>query len=300
MLRLALMAAVALVGAETAWGQIRPLARARARIAATVPRPPWSYNGYPRGFDVYVYGRGYNGYVSPYGVYYNPQAGYVEYYLPPIEYPAELMYGPQAVRRFLGLDQVTPPTVAARPVAPPEVAEGRAPAAEGEAVELPAPKPRESNLASRERAQHFLSAGDGLFREQKHQEALQRYKSAAQAAPDLANAYFRQGFALLATNRYELAADAFRRGLELEPVWPSSGFRLEELYGEADLAKKAHQDALASAALNDPENAHLMFVLGVFLHFDGQPDRARKFFARAKELDARQAGSVDDFLAAAP
>ncbi|MBW3597394.1 MAG: hypothetical protein KY475_08975 [Planctomycetes bacterium] len=257
------------------------------------PYGGFHYHGafpYPRHLDPYVYGRSYDGYVSPHGTYYNPQSRYTDYYLPPIHYPAELMYGPLAMRRFMGLDR------APVPAAPPAVVAPADPAAEA----LPAPKVRESNLAARERAQHFLAAGDRLFREQKHHDALQRYKTAAEAAPDVADAYFRQGFALVATNRYDLAADGFRRGLALEPSWAESLFRLDELYGDADLAKQAHLDALARAALDNPNDADLMFVLGVFLHFDGQADRARRFFVRARELAGDAAPHLDGFLAAAP
>jgi hypothetical protein len=257
------------------------------------PYGGYSYYGaypYPRHLDPWVYGRSYDGYVSPYGTYYSPQTGYVDHYLPPIHYPAELMYGPQAVRRFMGLDRVPVPAV------PPAIAAPAGPAAEA----LPAPKVRASNAAARERAQHFLSAGDRLFREQKHHEALQRYKNAASAAPDVADAYFRQGFALVATNRFDLAAAAFRRGLTLEPNWAESLFRLDELYGDADLAKQAHIDALAGAALDAPEDADLMFVLGVVLHFDGQAERARRFFVRSRELAADGAPHLDGFLAGGP
>lgn len=298
MVRLALAAVVTLATAELAWGQFPyfpPAGRfgffsGPGGVSVNIDSPygGFSYSGsfpVPRAYDPYVYGRSYYGYVEPYGTYYNPQSGYVDHYLPPIYYPGELMYGPQAVRRFFGLDRaapVLPPVGVAPPV-------GAAPAG-----------PRASNLAARERASHFVAAGDQLFREQKQHEALQRYKSAAQAAPDVADAYFRQGFALIATNRYALAAEAFRRGLSLAPDWPSSDFRLDHLYGDAALARQAHQDALANAALHDPENADLMFTLGVFLHFDGQQERARKFFARAKELNAATAPYVEGFLAAAP
>jgi tetratricopeptide (TPR) repeat protein len=276
-------------------------------VSVNVASPWGGWHGtfpIPRGHDPFVHGRGYYGHVSPHGTYYEPKSGYVEHFLPPIYYPGELMYGPRAVRQFFGFDlpaaAPAPPIVVAPPGAaakPPAVEEG---VEEGEPIELPAPKPRATNAASKERAAHFVTAGDNLFREQKHQEALQRYKSAAQAAPDVASAYFRQGFALVATNRYELAAEAFRRGLALDPGWPSSEFRLTEIYGDAALARQAHQDALAGAALHDPVNADLMFVLGVFLHFDGQAERAKKFFAKAKELDGGRAASVDGFLAAAP
>ena len=268
-------------------------------LSVNGPHGGFHYHGsfpYPRHLDPYVYGRSYDGYVSPHGIYYNPQSGYVDYYLPPVHFPAELMYGPQAMRRFMGIDAA--PHLAVPPPAP-AVPAPAAPA-KPEAEALPAPKVRESNAAARERALHFLSAGDKLFREQRHHEALQRYKSASEAAPDVADAYFRQGFALVATNRYELAAAAFRRGLALEPSWAESLFRVDELYRDAALAKQAHLDALARAALDAPSDADLMFVLGVFLHFDGQGDRAQRFFVRARELAADGAPHLDGFLAAAP
>jgi tetratricopeptide (TPR) repeat protein len=315
MLRCVLAVAMTVVACDAAFAGppfLRPgrvsIFRGPGRVSVNVASPWGGYSGtfpIPRGYDPYVYGRGYDGYVSPYGTYYNPQSGYVEHYLPPVHYPAELMYGPQAVRRFLGLDlplaiptppldAIAPPVAAAKPAVVEEGVEA------GEPIELPPPRPRDSNAAAKERAAHFIAAGDNLFQEQKHQEALQRYKSAAQAAPDVASSYFRQGFALVATNRYSLAGDAFRRGLTLDPGWPSSEFRLDDVYGDAALAKRTHQDALANAALHDPENAELMFVLGVFLHFDGQADRAKKFFARAKELDGGRAASLDGFLATTP
>lgn len=296
-----MLLALAVLTAESAWAQPRRILGSRlprvswfagpgsVSVSVGSPYGGFSYHGDFPTYGPYRYGWGYDGYVSPYGTYYNPQSGYVEHFLPPVHFPAELMYGPQAVRRFMGLDRV-PPIV---PTPPPVVVEKMA---APEAL----PKPRASNLASRERARHFLSAGDQLFREQKHHDALQRYKSAAQAAPDLAETYFRQGFALVATNRFELAADSFRRGLTLAPDWPESSFRLDELYGEAALAKQAHIDALARAALAAPDDADLMFVLGVFLHFDGQTDRARRFFVRAQELTPGEATHLTGFLAAGP
>ncbi len=299
MVRAILVVIFTLSATDLAWGQFLhypplggrfELLGGPAGVSVNVDSPfgGFWYSGRflpPRVYDPYVYRRSYYGYIEPYGTYYDPQSGYIEHYLPPIYYPGELMYGPQAVRRFFGLDRIAPPVVVTpRPGA--DVAPK---------IDAP-PRPRESNLAARQRAAHFLSAGDQLFREQKHHEALQRYKSAAQAAPDVADVYFRQGFALIATNRFTLAAEAFRRGLALEPDWPSSDFRLKDLYNGAELARKAHQDALASAALADPNNADLMFVLGVFLHFDDQQERAKKFIVRAKELGA-DATHLDGFLA---
>ena len=54
------------------------------------------------------------------------------------------------------------------------------------------------------------------------------------------------------------------------------GLILKELYGADNMTKNAHRDALAEAAEANPNDADLLFLLGVHLHFDGQADRARK------------------------
>ena len=114
------------------------------------------------------------------------------------------------------------------------------------------------------------------------------------AAPQLADGYFRQGYALAAMGRYDLAARAIKRGLGLDPTWPRSDFNNHELYGDNRLAKTAQLDAMAKAAEEKPHDADLLFLLGVLLHFDGQPDRAATFFKRAGQL----AGGDDAHLRA--
>jgi len=86
--------------------------------------------------------------------------------------------------------------------------------------------------------------------------------------------------------RYELALKALKRGLDLDPGWVRSDFRNDELYGPNQAAKRAHIDTLAKAATEGPEDPDLLFLLGVFLHFDGQADRAATFLQRADQLGA--------------
>ncbi len=235
----------------------------------------------PYGDDSYYFSS-----PSPYGIYYNPQANYVDYYLPPLYAPAELNFGPQAMKQFMGLDR----NLGLEPFQPreaPAAAEPHAPAK---------PVVRESNLEARRRAGHFMTLGDSLFREQRHHDALQQYKKAAEIASDLTEAYFRQGHALVATSRYELAAAAFKRGATIAPDWQRHGFHLDDLYGDTRVAKISHVETLAAAVLAAPNNADLMFVLGVFLYYDGQPDRAQKFFQRAAELSAADVAHLEHFL----
>lgn len=238
--------------------------------------------------------------------------------LPPVVQPAEWLFGPQALDRFLGLDRNAGNPLAARPAVPgvlpaaagipnagaaqPAGAAPPEPAAAG-AADPVRPDIRQSNAAARQRAGRFLEFGDNLFGQQRYHESLQRYKSAAGAAPDLAEPHFRQAQALIATSRFDLAAAAFRRGLALDDDVRRGGFQLDNLYGDAQLAKHAHLEALAQAALNRPLESDPLFLLGVFLFYDGQAERSRAFFARAAELSGPDAAHLAPFLeamAAAP
>src|SRR5262245_44371562 len=62
----------------------------------------------------------------------------------------------------------------------------------------------QSNIAQRRKADQQIATGDMLFREQKFHAALQRYKEASRLAPDMAETYWRQGHAMIATANFEL------------------------------------------------------------------------------------------------
>jgi tetratricopeptide (TPR) repeat protein len=158
---------------------------------------------------------------------------------------------------------------------------------------------RTSNAESRRRASLLVESADGMFRRQRYHEALQQYKTASRIAPDVAAWFFRQGHGLTAVKQYDLAAEAFKRGLALDPSEAASTLKLDTLYHDARLAKHSHLDTLAATALDRPDDANLMFVLAVFLHFDGQTDRAQKFFERAAALSAPNDEHIRPFLHAA-
>jgi tetratricopeptide (TPR) repeat protein len=240
------------------------------------------------------------------------------YILPPLILPAEQLYGPQALDRFLGINRnavnplvqqqawpqpqllagplnlgggpmaggngVGQPGGAIQPGGAAQPGAAQPGAAQPDVLVLEKPDVRESNQAARERAGRFLQFGDALFAQQRYHEALQRYKSAAEAAPDLAEPYFRQAQALIATNRIDLAANAVKRALALDNDVTRNGFHLDDLYGDAQIAKTAHLDGLAQAALNRPGDPDPLLVLGLFLYYDGQQERSRQFFTRAAEL----------------
>lgn len=240
------------------------------------------YGYYPRTFYPSCYGYnpwtscgfGWSPYGWSYGGYYDP---------------------------YCGVSTVTPYYAAARPLnlfESPRLVSDRldevmAPRPSDEDDDQDARPLRRSNLAARKRALRYIGFGDALFVKQRFYESLQRYKTAAAIAPDLAEARFRQGHALVAGGQYALAAAAFKRALSLDPDVNRNGFRLDELYEGSILAKTAHIEQLSQAALENPDDPDLVFLVGMFLHYDGEAARAQTFFARAAEM----LGPVHEHLA---
>jgi Tfp pilus assembly protein PilF len=238
----------------------------------------------------YGYGYGYSPYSnwgwSPGGVVVEPWVEPWPIILPPLYLPAETMYGPGVMQRFMGVNvpynQPRVTIVTNRPVrdeAPPEKA-----------------KPRISNEAARARADKFVQFGDAQFVNQRYHSAVERYKSAVQAAPDLPEPLFRQSFALVAMGKYDTAARLLRRGLLLHPELDPPRFVLDEMYQGNRAAKVAHLEALAQAIEAAPQTADLLLVLGMMLHFDGQPERAQPLFVRCAQLDGNEDGALDVLL----
>ena len=224
----------------------------------------------------YGYGGCYPGYTS---YYYGSPYGYAPYYNPPVFAPAELLYGPLAARRFFGMPE---PTVPAAPTVVLRLTEKK--------------KPREASPEYRRKAEQFIAQGDMLFREQKYQQAIDRYRTASEMAPDAAEAYWHKGHAYAATNRYELAAASFRRALFIDPDIRRDDFSLTRLYGDTVMAKTAHLESIAGYALEHPDSADAYFVLGIFLHYTGEAERAEKFFVRAAELSSPDAAHLAGFV----
>lgn len=222
---------------------------------------PGMYYGYPAYNTFY-----YNSYPYGYGAYYNA----------PVFAPAQAIYGPAAARNFLGMAEPTVPAAPAPAAAKPSAVVVK---------KFSEPrKVREASPEYRRKADQFIAQGDMLFREQKYQQAVDRYKSATEMAPDSAEAYWHKGHAYAATNRYELAASCYRRALTLNPDIDRGGFSLDKLYGDTRMAKEAHLEAIAGYCLEHPDKADSYFVLGIFLHYSGEAERAEKFFAQAAAL----------------
>ena len=254
--------------------------------------PPYDHGYWHHGHR-YPFDYGYDPYYAyPYPPYPPYPPYYWRYpYVPPVYIPAEALYGPQAVKRFMGVDQMVPP--AANP--PIIVIRGGDDDDDGD-HQPQEPAQRAGSQRAVNLGWRFIGFGDAYFANQKYPDAYQRYKKAAEAAPTLASAYFRQGYALVAMGNYPQAAKVLKRGLELDPAWARSDFRNDELYGDNEPAKRAHLDALAQAAEENANDADLQFLLGVFLYFDGRPDSAAPFFQRAARLSVEGDAALRGFL----
>ncbi|MCI0357831.1 MAG: hypothetical protein L0211_05005, partial [Planctomycetaceae bacterium] len=107
------------------------------------------------------------------------------------------------------------------------------------------------------------------------------------------------GHAMIATANFELAGGAFKRALALDPAIDRDGFTLDKLYGPATIAKTTHLEDLAAWALDHSDTSEPYFLMGVTLRYDGQADRADKFFARAAEVAGTAASHIAAFAPAA-
>ena len=66
------------------------------------------------------------------------------------------------------------------------------------------------------------------------------------------------------------------------------------------MVKAANRESLAQAATAQPDDGDLLFLLGVILYFDGQPDRAKPFFQRAHNLNPADRANIAAFLKMIP
>lgn len=214
------------------------------------------YNG-----PVYGY---YDPYLYDYGLY--------GYYLPGYTSAADLGFGPQGVKDLLGVDRNFALRPLQQPADPPPADNGIQ------------PQVKEIDWDARTKADRYIELGDQHFQQQKFYDALLRYRMAVNADPNYAVARLRHGFSLVALRRYEEASTVLQKAFALDPQIVKSGFRLDELYADNRMAREGHEEALAQAALDEPERGDLHFVLGMWLLFSGEPDRSRKFFERARDL----------------
>jgi tetratricopeptide (TPR) repeat protein len=129
--------------------------------------------------------------------------------------------------------------------------------------------------------------------------AAERFRRAADAAPQEALPRLLLAQALLALAKYADAVDALYAGLALEPDWPAATFRPLELYGPNVADYPEHLRRLEDTLARHPDDSLLLFLSGYELWFDGRKDEARLLFRRALPGSARPA-VIERFLGAVP
>jgi tetratricopeptide (TPR) repeat protein len=248
---------------------------------------PYSY-GYPYGYgSPYGYGYPYS-YGSSYG--YANSGTYFYYYPAPLSYPMVMNLGPLGIQPFQdqGMNNAAANRPAAAPVPPlPDDDDQPAPR---RGIDRPT-NPRANALAWK-----YIGYGDGLFAKQRYGEAADRYRRAAGTAPLLAEAWFRRALALTATGRYELAVNAVKRGLKLDPKWPKIVFDAADTLWPDAKDKETYFATLTKLAAEHPASSDVQFLVGLHFHIDGQHDQAKKYFARAQRIAGIDSDHIEAFL----
>lgn len=146
-------------------------------------------------------------------------------------------------------------------------------------------------------AEQYIALGDAHFAKGEFTQALRQYRRASDAAPDFSAAFFRQGFAYVASNRSDFAAAAFRRGLGLEPTWNETRFDLAGLLGNASNKFDEHAASLRVKAESRTADADSYFTLGVIHFLKNDDQAAQSYFDAVYHIGGKNAEFLSGFPA---
>lgn len=158
---------------------------------------------------------------------------------------------------------------------------------------------KRSTPAGRQRADRLISTADASFAKQSYARAVALYRDAVARAPDYAEAHFRLAHAYVATRRYNLALKSAMMALELAGTSRRDGFSLAELYRGNKFAREQHDESLAAAALREPQDGGLQFLIGFTTFYSRNPLKAREYFREAMQWRGAHQAYVRQFLPAA-
>lgn len=149
--------------------------------------------------------------------------------------------------------------------------------------------PLPSTTEQKLRSLQSQSKGDELMRRQAWAQAYVEYKRAVSYAEDRSEAHFRLGINLLTTRHYETAAFHLKRALFLDPQLPQSTLRLADVFGPtSELTANSLISRLMQNVEEDVGNPERLFLLGLALHFNGDP-RGRELLAMGDQLSGHAA-----------
>lgn len=247
----------------------------------------YSYSYTSLGFPLLGLGYSYYGAGLYNSILYNSAYGYSPYYYyssPPIStYGPVLNYAPTVVPRATRSNAFNNAAVR-------EALIRRGVPANQIGREIPVTIKRSgpSALKAKRHALRLLPQGDEFLRKRDYRRAASRYHSAVILAPDLAEAHFRLGYARAGQGEFEEAAQSFRKGLQIDPRWPTRGENLTEVYGaqNAEATARIVGDATdwTKRNIRDPRR---LFLLGVLLHFADRTESATLLFTAARKQGDR-------------
>lgn len=136
------------------------------------------------------------------------------------------------------------------------------------------------------RSVRYQAQGDEWFSKSNYLQAYGHYKQAVSLTPGRVEPRFRMAMALAATTNYSQAVEELKRALRIDPDLPRiAGASLDDLFGADNiLSKNAVLHKTAAWVKEDIRDPERLFLMGVLLHYNDDPDKAHTFFEAAFEL----------------
>lgn len=245
---------------------------------------PFGYGyGYGYGYDA-VYGPGFSYYNGP--AYGGPLINPPVFTYPPFGYASTFGYGtayyplgPDPLNNSLLQYQYNNDWAVLSAKAADLALKNEGDLAPGTAA-VPVPSSPEAKLKSL----RYQAQGDEAFRNQDYVRAAGLYRQAFTTAKDNGAAFFRTGYALVATGQLGSALEHFKRGLAVEPALAITGPTPTEVYGpDNNLAWNTHLGRVTRWVAEDVRDSNRVLLLGILLYYDGD-SRAREFLTKAWQL----------------
>jgi len=119
----------------------------------------------------------------------------------------------------------------------------------------------------------YQTQGDLQFQMLNYYAAGERYRKSMDAARDRADPRVRLAITFAARGRFPEAVDQLKLAVAIDPTVPQTSPSLEDLFGAANLIEKERvKERVAEWTLQDPRDPNRLFLSGVFLYLDGNPN----------------------------
>jgi hypothetical protein len=146
----------------------------------------------------------------------------------------------------------------------------------------------ESTPQAKENSLQYQTQGDLQLQQFNYLAASERYRKAAEAAPDRPEARYRLAITLAARSRFLEAVDQLKLAVAINPTFPQHAESLDQLFGAANTFEKVRvKQRVAEWTLQDARDPNRLFLLGALLYLDGDP-KSQTTLQTATELAGRE------------